>query len=293
MNVDYINPFINASINVFTAFAGIVSTPGPPAIITRLLKTGYLNGFIGLNGHGINGYFIINFSEFFLRKVYSNLFDTDELATQEQLYDIAGELTNMISGSAKAQLSGKGFFFDMNVPKISHTVPKVTGILKHIPIITVPFKTDSGCFAIEASILRIEEDFEVDTHPEIEPPAGMISVKEFSRRSGMAKVKVRRFLKTGFIEGRKISNAQWHISEGQLEKIQGKKQQIHLDKSKQVKLVNSDSIGESLTIEKFAMLSNLSQIKIKRFLKTGFLKGVLDETDTWQIPIMEISKFRQ
>ena len=66
-------------------------------------------GFIGLNGHGISGYFIINFATSFLEKIMAGIFD-HTTSTKEDLFDLAGELTNMITGSAKADLSQKGIF---------------------------------------------------------------------------------------------------------------------------------------------------------------------------------------
>lgn len=120
MEVKYINPFINASMAVFSTFAGLESTPGTPSVRTRPLTNREISGFIGLNGHGITGYFIINFSSAFLQEIMASIFE-HTTSSQEDLYDLAGELTNMITGSAKADLSKKGFFFDVAVPRISHT----------------------------------------------------------------------------------------------------------------------------------------------------------------------------
>ncbi|MDD9301862.1 MAG: chemotaxis protein CheX [Desulfobacter sp.] len=116
MDVKYINPFISASMNVFSTFAGIDSHPGTPGIRTCPLADKDINGFIHLNGHGIKGFFIIGFASAFLARILASIFDHSQASTEE-LYDLAGELTNMITGSAKAELSKKGYFFDVAVPK--------------------------------------------------------------------------------------------------------------------------------------------------------------------------------
>lgn len=206
MDVNYINPFISASMSVFSTFAGLESHPGPPSVSIRPLIDKEINGFIGLNGHGIRGYFIINFSAAFLNRILASIFDHAG-STTEELYDLAGELTNMITGSAKAELSKKGFFFDVAVPVISRTAPRIPQDMKNHPVIVVPFETQAGKFYIEASILRIEEDFQQDTMPEVQAPAGYISVADFAKRTRMDPVKTRRLLKTGFLSGKKYPTA--------------------------------------------------------------------------------------
>lgn len=286
MDVKYINPFISASMEVFSTFAGVESRPGSPSVRTRPLADKDINGFISLNGHGINGYFIINFSTVFLREILAGIFDHSE-ATQEELYDLAGELTNMVTGSAKAELSKKGYFFDVAVPKISHTTPRIPDNMKKKPIIVVPFNTRSGNFHIEASLQRIEEDFQQDTMPEVAAPDGYISVDTFAKEARMASIKVRRLLKTGFLTGKKISNRQWHIPESQLRKIQG----YRPSKTPALKKVPQSLMDETVSIKEFSKLSGLSSAKIKGFLRSGFLKGVMDDTQTWRVRKGQVSKF--
>jgi len=294
MNVDYINPFIATSVKVFNTFAQIKSIPGSPTVAASLTKNGFVNGFIGLDGHGISGYFVINFSQIFLRQLYMSLFDTQTISSKAELFDAAGELTNMISGGAKAELSQQGFFFDVDVPKIFQTIPVIPENLKQNPVILVPFETRLGTYVIQASILKIEEDFAADSMPEIKPPKGMISVAQFSEQTGMGKIKVRRFLNTGFLKGEKISPSQWHIPEKELDKIQVKKANLK-KRSTAIKTGTSDIvIGEdSVNINEFSKLSGLSPAKIKGFLRSGFLKGVQDGRQIWHIKKSDASKFKK
>lgn len=286
MDVNYINPFINASMDVFSTFAGVKSTPGAPSVRTRPLTDKDINGFIGLNGHGISGYFIINFSAAFLQKILTNIFDHAK-SSEEELHDLAGELTNMITGSAKAELSKKGFFFDVAVPRISNLAPVIPDDLKKNPIIVVPFETQAGKFHIEASMQRIEEDFQQDTMPEVKPPQGHISVDEFARRTRMDPIKVRRLLKTQFLSGKKVSVKQWHIPEDELYKIQG----YRPPKNQSSQKVSPMLLDETISVEEFSRLSGLRPAKIKSFLRSGFLKGLMDENNTWRVKKGQVSKF--
>jgi chemotaxis protein CheX len=157
MNVAYINPFINACIDVFHTFAGIASTPGKPVALKQPAGPGTIKGIIGLNGHDVDGYFIISFSRPFLEKIVTGLFEMTSSASTAELDDLAGELTNMITGSAKAQLSKQGYFFDVAVPRISHTLPDIPDHMKNCPVIMVPFTTPSGEYAIEASMKAVTQ----------------------------------------------------------------------------------------------------------------------------------------
>ena len=288
MDVNYINPFINASMNVFSTFAGLESRPGRPAVRTRPLADKGVNGFISLNGHGISGYFIINFSSGFLKEILSVIFDHPK-ASMEEICDLAGELTNMITGSAKAELSKNGFFFDVAVPGISHTTPEIPGTLKNNPIIVVPFDTTAGKFHIEASIQRIEEDFQQDTMPEVKPPGGYVSVDTFAKETRMDPIKVRRLLKTGFLTGKKISNRQWHIPESEFGKIQG----YRPPKARRPESVPQSLMDETVSVEEFSKITGVSPVKIKKFLRTGFLKGVQDADRKWRVVRGQVSKFKK
>ncbi|MCP4720637.1 MAG: hypothetical protein GY860_14385 [Desulfobacteraceae bacterium] len=291
MNVNYINPFINASISVLKTFAHIDSEPGRPLVRNKPGTSGDIIGFIGLNGHGINGYFIIHFSRVFLNKILVTLFNGDTTPSKEELYDLAGELTNMITGNAKAELSKNGFFFDVAVPMISHSTPKISSDLKNNPVIIVPFNTRAGKFNIEASIITIEEDLAKDTMSEVPPPPGYTSVAQFAKETRMDSIKIRRFLKTGFLSGTKISNRQWHIPESEFEKILGPQKDL-ARKNKNIK-ASAETLEDSISIENFSKLSGLSSAKIKSFLRSGFLKGCLDTNNIWRVKQDEIAKFKK
>ncbi|MCP4023318.1 MAG: hypothetical protein GY729_15850 [Desulfobacteraceae bacterium] len=290
MDVKYINPFINASINVFKTFAQITPVPGKASVRIAPSGKGEIKSFIGLNGHGVNGYFIINFSQDCLNDIFKALFGEAESANLEELDDIAGELTNMISGGAKAELSEKGFFFDVAVPQISRKIPKIPANLKKTPIIVVPFETGSGSFLIEASLIKIEKDFEKDTSPKIKPPNGMISIEEFSKRTGMGKIKVRRFLTTGFLSGEKVSALQWHIPKIELEKIQGgQTNSIPKTDSKKEGYIN---LSDYVSVKDFVKETGLPSAKIKGLLRSGFLIGKQDGLNKWHVRKDQISKLK-
>ncbi|WDP87527.1 MAG: hypothetical protein HUN05_22330 [Desulfobacter sp.] len=151
----------------------------------------------------------------------------------------------------------------------------------------VPFDTRAGKFHIEASVQRIEKDFQKDTMPEVKAPEGYISVDRFAKTTRMDPIKVRRLLKTGFLSGKKISASQWHIPEAELFKIQG----YRPPKQPRPQKISKALLEETLSVAEFSKQSGVAPAKIKSFLRTSFLKGLQDDDQTWRIRKGQISKF--
>ena len=153
MDVKYINPFINACIEVFSTFTQLESRPGKPLARIAPSRKGDIRAVIGLTGHGIDGYFIIHFTREFLHQILTTLFGFEDHPTDEELCDLAGELTNMVTGCAKAALSERGFFFNVAVPQITLENLDIPSSMRKSPVIQVPFQTAMGNYFMEASIL--------------------------------------------------------------------------------------------------------------------------------------------
>ena len=286
MNVNYINPFINACIEVFSTFANLESRPGKPRARIHPSARGELKAIIGLNGHGIDGYFIIHLTRAHLENIMATLFNTHTRHSDEELKDLAGELTNMISGCAKAQLSQRGFFFEVALPQISTTEIEIPTNLERVPVIQVPFETDMGIYVIEASIKTMDSDLAQDDMATIPAPPGMLSLEDFSSRVRIHPVKLKRLLKTGHLTGERISRQQWHIPTSQLKKFPGH----HPDKAP---MGTAPICQATLSLEEFSRSTGLPQAKIKRFIRSGFIAAALDENENWVIPPSEILKFKK
>lgn len=55
MRVEYINPFIDAAINVIETMTSVKVQPGKPALKTSNRSFGDITGVIGLAGLGVSG----------------------------------------------------------------------------------------------------------------------------------------------------------------------------------------------------------------------------------------------
>ncbi|OQY11783.1 MAG: hypothetical protein B6I31_04320 [Desulfobacteraceae bacterium 4572_19] len=291
MNVEYINPFINATLNVITTMAGINPVLGRPHAKRSTSVQGDISGIIGLDGHGIKGVCVVSFEIPCICYILSKILG-EKIVPGQDMNDGVGEITNMISGGAKAELSQKGFFFDVAVPTVVEGNNYSIGHMTASPIIVLPFKIDAGEFYIEASVSKIEEDFAKDVQPEVKPAAGMLTVTEFAKKAGMAPVKVKSFLKNNFITGKKVSDKQWHIPVAELSKFSGKGRGAKSTAVKQQILVTKEMLNDAFSLKEFAAKTSMKQTKVKSFIKSGFLSGFQDSSGNWFIKKNEVEKIR-
>jgi chemotaxis protein CheX len=144
MNAAFINPFIAALRNVLSTMAQIELTPGKPQKKTNTIAKGDVSGLIGMVGGEICGSLSITFEgELALHIIHNMLGETHD-TIDDDVSDMVGEITNMICGGAKKDLSKLGYNFDMATPIVvsgkDHTLSHLAGGHKMI----MPFASPHG-----------------------------------------------------------------------------------------------------------------------------------------------------
>ena len=152
MNIKFINPFIDTTIEVLQTMAFTESKSGKPYLKKGKRSSGDVSGLIGLTGDKTHGSFAITFTEDCIKAVVSNMLGEDYEEICAEVLDAVGELTNMISGGARAKLSEKGYIFNMAIPSVISGKAHVIVHLTDSPIIVIPFETENGKFFIEACL---------------------------------------------------------------------------------------------------------------------------------------------
>jgi chemotaxis protein CheX len=148
MDVSLANPFINATLNVLEIMAKVSCRVEKPYIKIDATARGDVTGLIGLSGVA-RGSVSVTFDEASILKIVSNLLGETIETINEEIRDAVGEITNMISGQARKELSEKGRIFKASIPTV------ITGKnheIRHLtkdPVIAIPFITDEGRFMIE------------------------------------------------------------------------------------------------------------------------------------------------
>lgn len=148
MDVEIINPFIDATMNVLETMASIKARPGEPYLKKAMLAKGEVTGVIGLTGE-VSGTLSVSFTETSILSLVSNMFGEEMKEMNEEIRDAVGEITNIISGQARQKLEESGRSLKAAIPTVitgkDHTITHITPY----PVFAVDFSTDNGEFTIE------------------------------------------------------------------------------------------------------------------------------------------------
>lgn len=144
MNAEFINPFIAALRNVLSTMAQIELTPGKPQKKTTCQAKGDVSGLIGMFGDKVCGSLSITFDKELALYIMHNMLGETHGEINEDVSDMVGEITNMICGGAKKDLSTLGLNFDMATPIVvsgpDHTLSHTASGHKMI----MPFASPHG-----------------------------------------------------------------------------------------------------------------------------------------------------
>ena len=151
MNVEFINPFLSSLMNVLETMAMTKLKPGKPSIKKEQVSKGDVSGIIGMAGPQTKGSLYVTFDEALALTIMERMLGERPESVNEEVTDMVGEITNMVTGGAKVTLGDKGYDFDMATPIIvsgkNHTINhKCEG-----STLIIPFSSDSGTAYIEVS----------------------------------------------------------------------------------------------------------------------------------------------
>jgi chemotaxis protein CheX len=151
MNVELINPFLKATLNVLETMAQTTAVPGKPVVKTKPVTWGVVNGVIGMAGDKIHANFVVSFDQASIIAIVSRMLMEEISEVNHDVVDAVGEITNMIVGAAKVDLGELGYNFEMSIPMMvvgpSLEISQQSGSAT----IQVPFKTPEGQFVVEAT----------------------------------------------------------------------------------------------------------------------------------------------
>jgi len=149
MNVEFINPFLTSLINVIATMATIDLIPGKPQLKNHDIAKGDVSGLIGMVGPKTCGSMSITFEQTLILEIMHKMLGEKPTSINEEVSDLVGEITNMVTGGAKKLLSDKGYNFDMATPVVvsgkNHTISHKA----HGTKIMMPFIHEFGNAFIE------------------------------------------------------------------------------------------------------------------------------------------------
>lgn len=151
MRVEFINPFLSSMLNVMSTMAKMELTPEKPKLKKDDLAMGDVSGLIGMVSPEAKGSLSITFDAPLALATMKGMVGEAPDEVNEEITDLVGEITNMVTGGAKRMLSEKGIEFDMATPIVvsgkSHTIHhKSKG-----PVVMISLKGEAGRAYIEFS----------------------------------------------------------------------------------------------------------------------------------------------
>lgn len=141
-------PFIQATINVLSAMASLSPKPGIPFVKHTPDAHGDVSAIVGITG-AKTGAVALSFSQSCAIALVKGMLGDDIEDIMSDTRDAVGEITNMISGQARATLSEMGIPMQGSTPSIIFGTNHTLTFPGQASIIAIPFSTEYGDFELD------------------------------------------------------------------------------------------------------------------------------------------------
>ena len=154
MELEFVNPFVLSTVNVLRTMAATELKVGNIVTKQGRLTEGVVTGIIGLASEKVSGNMVLSFDKASILGIVTRMLMEEFKEINNDVVDAVGELTNMICGGAKAELSKKGYLFDMAIPVMVMGENVEVKQLSEAPTTLIPFYTQDGKFVVEANLAK-------------------------------------------------------------------------------------------------------------------------------------------
>lgn len=141
-------PFVQATINVLSSMTGMSPVPGKPYVKKTDKAQGDVSAIVGITGCK-SGAVALSFSQACAIALVKGMLGDAIEDIIADTRDAVGEITNMISGQARAMLSEMGLPLQGSTPSIIFGANHSLAFPGQITTIAIPFETDYGSFTLE------------------------------------------------------------------------------------------------------------------------------------------------
>lgn len=141
-------PFIKATLDILTTMAGLTATAGKPYVKKSNVAKGDVSAIVGVTGDK-TGTIALSFSKSCAIALVKGMLGDDIQDILQDTQDAVGEVTNMVSGQARASLVELGMTLQGSTPTV---IVGEGHLIRHIstnPVVAIPFTTDHGDFVLE------------------------------------------------------------------------------------------------------------------------------------------------
>ncbi|MCK5454757.1 MAG: chemotaxis protein CheX, partial [Calditrichia bacterium] len=118
MEAKYINPVLEAMTNVLKTMAKVEPKQGKPALKESNKSHGDVTGIMTMVSDKVKGSLAITFTKPVILDIAKRMLGEDFTEINEMVTDLTGEITNMVTGGAKAIFESQGHDFNMSLPTV-------------------------------------------------------------------------------------------------------------------------------------------------------------------------------
>ena len=145
-----VSPFLSATRNVINTMCFLECKIGNPALKPSEGSPGDVIGVIGMTGEHMGASLALVFQKEAILHIVSKMLGEDFAELNDDVVDAVGELTNMISGCARKELSeSMGVNFEMAIPSMIKGPCQINYHKTASPVIQVPFDCEGKIFWLE------------------------------------------------------------------------------------------------------------------------------------------------
>ncbi len=151
LDAKFIGPFIDGTIETLKVQCGVDIQAQKPYIKGRTTEEASIDiaGLITIHSNEFNGSIGIGFPQSTFLHIMEKMIGETHTEITKDLEDGAGELINIIFGSAKRVLNDQGYTLQKALPSVSVGMSLKMHKLSHKPCIVIPFKSNAGEMYIE------------------------------------------------------------------------------------------------------------------------------------------------
>ena len=139
-------PFVQATINVLSSMTGLSPVPGKPYVKKTDKAQGDVSAIVGITGCKSGA---VAFSQSCAIALVKGMLGDAIEDIIADTRDAVGEITNMISGQARATLSEMGLPLQGSTPSIVFGANHSLSFPGQVTTVAIPFETDYGAFTLE------------------------------------------------------------------------------------------------------------------------------------------------
>ena len=154
MKAEYINPFLDASINLFKTHLMFAVKNKTPYVNQDSQNLNEVSAIIGLAGD-IMGAVVLSFTRETAIAMATRFSGQKHLAVGKEVLDAIGELVNIIAGNAKKDLTE--FRIEISLPGVITGHKYKINWPQGVPVITIPFESDAGDFTVNVSFKQAKK----------------------------------------------------------------------------------------------------------------------------------------